>query len=43
MRHVTRALQRGEFGPLDEQAAVLLGVLTIALGLATVAIIVFDR
>ena len=43
MRQVTKALERGEFGPLDERAAVLLGLLTIVLGLATVAIIIFDR
>ena len=43
MRQVTKALERGAFGPLDERAAVLLGLLTIVLGLATVAIIVFDR
>ena len=43
MRQVTKALERGEFGPLDERASVLLGLLTILLGLATVAIIIFDR
>jgi putative membrane protein len=43
MRRVTRALDHGEFGPLDERAAVLLGSLTIALGLATMVIIAFGH
>jgi putative membrane protein len=43
LREVSRALERGEFGPLDEGTSLLLGMLTIALAVATVAIIVVDR
>jgi putative membrane protein len=43
MRVVGKALARGEFGPLDERLAVGLGVLTIVLALATMAVIAFDR
>jgi putative membrane protein len=43
LRHVNRALERGEFGELDEHVASQIGVLTVVLAVATIAIIVFDR
>jgi putative membrane protein len=43
LRHVNRALERGEFGELDERLASQIGVLTVVLAVATIAIIIFDR
>jgi putative membrane protein len=42
MRAVNRALARGESEPLDEGVATRLGVFTIALALATIAVIILD-
>ena len=43
LRQVNRALERGEFGPFDERIATQLGALTIALAVATIALILIDR
>jgi putative membrane protein len=43
LRDVTTALERGEFGRLDDRAAIALGAFTIVLAVATIAVIAFDR
>lgn len=42
LRQVNRALERGEFGPLDERVATQIGALTIVLAIATMAVILLD-
>ncbi len=41
VREVGRALERGEFRPMDDVAAVWVGILTITLAVATIAIVLF--
>ena len=43
MRAISQALERGEFGRMDERIATQIGALTILLAVATIAIIIFDR
>jgi putative membrane protein len=43
LRQVNRALERGEFGPLDERVATLIGAFTVVLAVATMGVILFDR
>lgn len=43
LRQVNRALERGEFGPFDERVATQIGAFTIALAVATMAVILLDH
>lgn len=42
LRRVDRALQRGEFGPLDDRASLAIGVLAALLATLTVLVLVLE-